>query len=376
MNKTPLYEMHKQLGAKMVDFGGWEMPVSYSGILKEHQAVRTQAGLFDVSHMGEIWVEGPDAEKYLQYLTCNDLSQAEDGQCQYNILMNEKGGAVDDIIVNKIDSHTFLVCVNASNTQKDWDWFQKYAAHFKVKIASKSEDYALIALQGPRAEKILQNFVSEDLSKLKTFHFRPDVIASPSERGNSPSALGGSFKAKVLISRTGYTGEDGFEIYCSPSEASFIWQKLLEYGTPLGLLPCGLGARDTLRLEMAYPLYGHELSDEIGPLEADLGWVVKINKGNFIGKEALLGKKEKGIEQKRVGLLMIDKAIARADYPLFWGEEKVGWMASGTYSPSLDKNIGCGYVRSDLARIGNSISVEIRGKKKLARIVSTPFYKK
>ncbi len=343
----------------MVNFGGWDLPVSYSGVLKEHQAVRNQAGLFDVSHMGEIWVEGSDAQSYLQYLTCNDLSLAQNGQCQYNILMNEKGGAIDDIIVNKFDDQHFLVCVNASNADKDWEWFQKQAPKFKVKIENKSQDYALIALQGPLAEKILLPFCSQ-VSSLKTFHFCEDLFEGK----------------KILIARTGYTGEDGFEIYCHPEVAPFIWNSLLEKGYPLGLLPCGLGARDTLRLEMAYPLYGHELSDELGPLEADLGWVIKINKGNFIGKEALVSKKEKGVSPKRIALIMHEDGIARAEYPIFWGDEKVGWVASGTYSPSLDKNIACGYVRSDIIKTGNEISVEIRGKKKLAKIVAMPFYKK
>ncbi len=359
MNKTPLYDLHKKLGAKRVNFGGWDLPVSYSGVLKEHHAVRTKAGLFDVSHMGEIWVEGPEAENFIQFLTCNDLSLAQNGQCQYNILMNEQGGAIDDIIVNKINSNTFLVCVNASNTEKDWEWFQKHAAPFKVKIENKSNDYALIAIQGPLAEKILSPFCPK-VSSLKSFHFCEDLFEG----------------RKTFIARTGYTGEDGFEIYCNPAEAPFIWQQLFEKGSPLGLLPCGLGARDTLRLEMAYPLYGHELTDEIGPLEADLGWVIKINKGNFIGKEALMSKKEKGVSPKRIALMMQDDGIARAEYPIFSGDKKVGWVASGTYSPSLDKNIGCGYVRSDVAKIGNDIFVEIRGKKKLAKIVDTPFYKR
>lgn len=359
MNKTPLYDLHKKLGAKMVNFGGWEMPVSYSGVLKEHQAVRNTAGLFDVSHMGEIWVEGLEAQSYLQYLTCNDLSLAQNGQCQYNILMNEKGGAIDDIIVNKFDDQHFLVCVNASNADKDWECFQKQASKFKVKIENKSKNYALIAIQGPLAEKILSPFCPKVLP-LKSFHFCEDF-----------------FKGRQsLIARTGYTGEDGFEIYCQPEDAAFIWEALLEKGKAVGLLPCGLGARDTLRLEMAYPLYGHELTDEIGPLEADLGWVIKINKGNFIGKEALMSKKEKGVSPKRIAFMMQDEGIARAEYPLFSENEKVGWVASGTYSPSLDKNIGCGYVRSDIAKIGNNIFAEIRGKKKLAKIVAMPFYKK
>jgi len=358
MNRTPLYDTHKNLGAKMVNFGGWDMPVSYSGVLKEHEAVRSKAGLFDVSHMGEIRVEGEEALAFLQHLTCNDLSKAKDGQCQYNILMNEQGGAVDDIIVNRIDEKHFLVCVNASNAEKDWEWMNQHAPKFKAKLENQSADYALIALQGPLASKILSPFA--DVSTLKPFHFAESGFAGK----------------KVLIARTGYTGEDGFEIYCKPDEAAWIWEKLLEEGKPLGLLPCGLGARDTLRLEMAYPLYGHELSEELGPLEAGLDWVVKIDKGDFIGKAALLRKKEQGVSPKRVGIMMQEDGIAREGYPLFSGGEKVGRVVSGTYSPSLDKNIACGYVRSDIAKIGAEISVEIRGKKKLAQVLDTPFYKR
>ncbi len=360
MKKTPLYDFHKKLGAKMVEFGGWQMPVSYSSVLKEHEAVRTRAGLFDVSHMGEIVVEGNDALSFLQYLTCNDLSLIQKNQCQYNLLMNPQGGVVDDIIIHKMAEDRFFICVNASNTEKDFNWISSQQKNFDVKITNQSSEYSQIALQGPLAEKILQDFIPRSLKELHYFYFWETKF------GESP----------ILLARTGYTGEDGFEIYCKNQDAEKIWTSLLEKGTPLGLSPCGLGCRDTLRLEMAYPLYGHELTDETSPLEANLGWVVKINKGDFIGRNILLEQKEKGLEKKRIGLCMKDPGIARENYPIYFEEEKIGWVTSGTYSPSLDKNIACGYVRNDFTQVGKILAVEIREKKKLAEVVSTPFYKR
>ncbi len=360
MKQTPLYDHHKKLGAKMVEFGGWQMPVSYSGILKEHEAVRTKMGLFDVSHMGEVSVEGPDALAYLQWLTCNDLSLIKDGQCQYNLLMNPEGGVVDDIIIHRLADQNYFICVNASNTDKDYEWFLKQKKDFNIKIQNKSQDYAQIALQGPMAESFLRNFVSAELSGLSSFHFLETFLDG----------------RKILLARTGYTGEDGFEIYCASGDAGLLWDFLLERGGPLGLVPCGLGCRDTLRLEMAYPLYGHELRDDIGPFQANLAWVVKLGKGDFMGRPVLLRQKEEGVEHKRVGFVMKDEGIARAEYPVFSKEEKIGWVMSGTYSPSLDKSIGCGYVRSSFSKVGTIFEIEIRGKKKLAEVVTTPFYKK
>jgi len=360
MKKTPLYQAHKKLGAKMVEFGGWEMPVSYSSVLKEHEAVRTHAGLFDVSHMGEVVVEGKDALAFLQHLTCNDLNLIQKNQCQYTLLMNPQGGVVDDIIIHKMAEDRFFICVNASNTQKDFDWILSQKKEFDVKISNQSAEYSQIALQGPLSEQILQDFIPLSLKDLQYFHFWETEFT----------------KSPILLARTGYTGEDGFEIYCSNPDAEKIWDALLEKGGPLGLVPCGLGCRDTLRLEMAYPLYGHELSDSLSPLEANLSWVVKINKGSFIGREVLLEQKEKGLSQKRVGICMKDPGIARENYPIYFEDEKIGWITSGTYSPSLDKNIACGYVRNDFIQVGKPLAIEIRGKKKMAEVVSTPFYKR
>jgi aminomethyltransferase len=360
MKQTPLYESHKKLGAKMVDFGGWAMPVSYSGVLKEHHAVRQKVGLFDVSHMGEIFVEGPEALAFLQWVTCNDVNLLKAGQCQYTLLTRPEGGVVDDVILYRRGEKSFFFCVNASNIEKDYEWLLENGKKFEVDLKNRSDEYALLALQGPLAQEILQSFTSSSLSQLLSFHFVEARI------DDHP----------VWISRTGYTGEDGFEIYSSPQDATSIWEKFLEKGKPLGLLPCGLGARDTLRLEMAYPLYGHELRDDITPLEAGLGWVVKLDKGDFLGRPVLLQQKEQGVQKKRVGFVMKDDGIAREGYPIFSQEEQVGSVSSGTYSPSLDKNIGCGYVRNDLAKIGTLLAIEIRGKKKMAEVVTIPFYKK
>ncbi len=364
--KTAFYETHKKMGAKMVEFGGWMMPVSYSGVLKEHRAVREKAGLFDVSHMGEILVEGPEALRFLQHLTCNDVSRMELGQCQYNLLMRPTGGVVDDVIVHKLSDEKYFICVNASNADKDFQWLLDHQEDFKIILKNQSDEYGQIALQGPVAQKILQPFVPQDLSHLKSFHFWQTECVFPAGTSSSP----------VLIARTGYTGENGFEIYCSQKEVSQLWDALVQVGSEFGLLPCGLGCRDTLRLEMGYPLYGHELSDDITPLEAALGWVVKLEKGEFLGRGILQKQKQEGVLKKRVGFVMKEEGIAREQYPIYAVPERVGWVCSGTYSPSLDKSIGCGYVPPDLSKSATQWHVEIRGKKKLAEVVPMPFYKK
>ncbi|MBL7686345.1 MAG: glycine cleavage system aminomethyltransferase GcvT [Deltaproteobacteria bacterium] len=358
--KTPLFEEHQKLKAKMVPFGGWEMPVSYSGVLKEHQAVRMKAGLFDVSHMGEILIEGPQALDFLQYITSNDLNRIVDGQCQYNLLMNPQGGVVDDIIIHRLSDQRFFLCVNASNTEKDFNYINALQNDFQVTVRNQSAQYAQLALQGPLAQKILKPFIDFDLSTLKTFYFQETKLK----------------QIPVLIARTGYTGEDGFEIYLPPEAAASVWNDLLHEGNPLGLLPCGLGCRDTLRLEMAYPLYGHELSDSITPLEAKLAWVVRLEKENFLGKEILVRQKQEGLSKKRIGFVMLEPGIAREKYLIFSGGKGIGEVCSGTYSPSLDKSIGCGYVPESFSKIGTKIDIEIRGKMKKAAVVETPFYRK
>jgi aminomethyltransferase len=337
------------------------MPVSYSGVLKEHEAVRTKMGLFDVSHMGEIRVDGPEALAYLQWITSNDLNLLQDRQAQYNLLMNPEGGVVDDIIIHRLGPQSYFICVNASNTDKDFEWLSKNQKNFKVKVENRSLKFSQIALQGPLSSSLMKSvFPSIDVSDLKYFHF----------------VEGRQDGWDVLIARTGYTGEDGFEIYCYNKDAVALWSVLLEKGRPMGLVPCGLGCRDTLRLEMAYPLYGHELTDEITPLEANLGWVVKLTKGDFLGRSVLLRQKEEGLKRKRIGFILIDEGIARADYPIVSNGEKIGWVSSGTYSPSLDKSIGCGYVPVSFTPVGAKLEIEIRGKKKRAEVVATPFYRR
>lgn len=362
MKKTAFNLIHKQLGAKLVDFGGWEMPVSYEGVLKEHFAVRNAAGLFDVSHMGEILVQGRQAKDFLQMLTCNDLNLMKEGQCQYNLIMNEKGGVVDDIIIYKENDDSYFICVNASNIEKDFDYFKAYSSPYQVTFENLSEAYSQIALQGPLALALfMQHFPSlASVGQLKSFHFSKYLFDSQ----------------ELLISRTGYTGEDGLEIYGSYVALEQIWVTLIEKCKAQGLKACGLGARDVLRLEAAYPLYGHELSDSISPLEASLAWTVKLNKGSFLGRDQLMKQKEEGLSQKRVGLIMEDRAIAREHYPILAAENKIGFISSGTYSPSLDKNIACGYVPSQFSEKGTEICVEVRAKPNRARVCELPFYKR
>ena len=361
MKRTPLYEAHKRAGAKFVDFGGWEMPVSYTGVLDEHRCVRSAAGLFDVSHMGEIVVKGPDAEEFLNFVTTNDVRMLVNGKAQYTIACYEDGGCVDDLIIYRRHHDDFLLCVNASNTEKDFDWFEKQSSGFNVTLSNESSNFAQIALQGPKSDSILQPLVKTDLGKLGSFHFLYEKVGS----------------VEVLIARTGYTGDGGFELYLPSASAEEIWELLMSKGRPKGLKPCGLGARDTLRLEMAYPLYGHELGKDITPIEAGLKWVVKLNKGDFLGKARIQGQLERGTERKLVGLVMEERGIPREGYPLVDGAGKaVGKVTSGTMSPSLEKPIALGFLPPSLAEPGSEVFVEIRGKSAKAKVVQTPFIKK
>lgn len=357
MKRTPLYAMHRRAGARMVEFAGWEMPVQYRGVIDEHVAVRQRAGLFDVSHMGEIEIRGPAALDLCQRVTANDVSRLKLQQAQYNLLMNENGGIVDDVIFYRLESNYFLVCVNASNSDKAFTWIQKQAQG-DVELNNVSSRYAQLALQGPLAEKILQPLTPVDLGEIHAFFFASGEVSS----------------IRCLIARTGYTGEDGFELYCDPSEAERLWTVLLESGEPAGLEPAGLGARDTLRLEKGYPLYGHELDDTTTPLEAGLEWVAKLAKGPFIGREALLKQKEQGVLRRLVGLELLDPGIARSGYALFKNGKSVGRVTSGTKSPTLGKSIALAYVASEETGLNNSIQVEIRGRKIAAQIVPLPFY--
>ena len=341
----------------MVEFAGWEMPVQYTGVIEEHRAVRSRAGLFDVSHMGEIDIQGDDAVEFCQRISANDVSRMKVSQAQYNLLLNDQGGVVDDVIFYRLEPNHFLICVNASNSDKDFAWLQKHAAG-KIDIKNESARYAQLALQGPLAEKILRPLTSLNLDEIKSFYF----------------ALGDVASVHCLVARTGYTGENGFELYCNADDAEKLWTALLEAGAPEGLVPTGLGARDTLRLEKAYPLYGHELDDTTTPLEAGLEWVTKFSKPSFIGREVLVSQKEAGVKRKLVGLELTEPGIARSEYPLFKNGKSIGRVTSGTQSPTLGRAIALGYVPSEEAQIDNTVEVEIRGRKISAKIVRLPFY--
>jgi len=344
----------------MVEFAGWEMPVQYRGLIEEHRSVRSRAGLFDVSHMGEIEVRGEGAAAFCQRLTANDVSRMAVFQAQYNLLLNEHGGVIDDVIVYRLQSDVYFICVNASNSDKDFSWIAGHAADLdNVEVENVGAKYAQLALQGPRAEKILQPLTAASLTGLKTFRFLFADVAA----------------VRCLVARTGYTGEDGFELYCSGEDAGRLWPALLDAGAPEGLVPAGLGARDTLRLEKGYPLYGHELDEATTPLEAGLDWVMKLTKGDFIGRDVLLKQKEEGVKRKLAGLEMLERGIARSGYPLFKNDMNIGRVTSGTRSPSLDRSIALGYVAMEHAGLGNVIDVGIRSRKVPAKIVAIPFYR-
>jgi aminomethyltransferase len=357
LKKTPLNAVEHELGGKMVDFGGWELPVQFTSILDEHQAVRTHAGLFDVSHMGEILVKGPDAMSLLQRTTCNDISKLDDGRAQYNGLLYPTAGFVDDILVYRMAADDYFVVVNAANSDKDFEWLRECAKGMDVKVTNASAAYAQLALQGPNAEKILQPFTNVDLSAMKYYRF---------SRGKVDGA-------EAIVSRTGYTGEDGFEIYVSPTDGPRIFKKLLETGE---VAPCGLGARDTLRLEAKMALYGNDIDHSTTPLEADLGWIVKLEKGDFMGRDVLERERSEGPKRKLVGFEMVDRGIARHGYPVVDGKEEIGVVTSGTHSPTLKKPIGLAYLPLNKSAPGTEFMVLIRGKEARARVVPTPFYRR
>jgi aminomethyltransferase len=359
MKRTPLYAAHRRAGAKIVEFAGWEMPVEYAGVISEHQAVRSRAGLFDVSHMGEIEIRGAGALEFCQRVFANDLARMKIAQAQYNLLLLANGGVIDDVICYRLDDDSFLVCVNAVNIEKDFEWLRQQAGA-AVEIVNASESYAQLALQGPSAEKILQPLTELVLTALRPFYFAFAPVAG----------------IRCLIARTGYTGEDGFELYCQAGAAEKLWAALLEAGGAEGALPAGLGARDTLRLEMGYPLYGHELDETTTPLEAGLDWVVKFSKPEFIGRAALQEQKIHGPRRRLVALEVLDPGIARSGYELFLNGQVVGRVTSGTKSPSLGKAIALGYVTREAAVLRSEIDVEIRGRKVRARIVSLPFVRR
>ena len=357
MKKTPLNAVEHELGGKMIDFGGWELPVQFTSILDEHQAVRTRAGLFDVSHMGEILVKGPDALALLQRSTCNDVSRLEDGRAQYNGLLYPTAGFVDDILIYRMAPDDYFVVVNAANSDKDFEWLRDCAKGMEVDVTNASDDYAQLALQGPNSEKILQPLTDVDLSSMKYYRF---------DRGKVDGA-------EAIVSRTGYTGEDGFEVYVAPADGPRIFKKLIQSGE---VTPCGLGARDTLRLEAKMALYGNDIDHSTTPLEADLGWIVKLEKGEFMGRDVLEREKSEGPRRKLVGFEMVDRGIARHGYPIVDGKEEIGVVTSGTHSPTLKKAIGLAYLPLDKSASGTEFMVLIRGKETRARVVPTPFYKR
>jgi len=362
VKKTPLNQTHRELGARMVDFGGWDMPVQYSGVIDEHQAVREAAGLFDVSHMGEVEVSGANALAFIQQLTINDAAKLVDGQVQYSAMCYPEGGVVDDVTLYRFNESRYLFCVNASNTDKDFAWMQQVLAESAISdvtLNNRSEEFAQIALQGPKAEIILSTMTDVVLADLVYYHFCEGVVAG----------------VEMIISRTGYTGEDGFELYLPASSAVKIWQALMAAGTPQGLLPIGLGARDTLRLEKGYALYGHELSREISPLEAGLAWITKLDKEAFIGKLALVDQKEKGLLRRRIGLVMQERGIPREGYPIFAGDREVGVVTSGTMSPSLKVGVALALVEPEAAREETELAVAIRNRRMGARVTRPPFVK-
>lgn len=361
LKRTPLFDEYAKYGGKTIDFGGWELPVQFSSIKEEHDAVRNRAGLFDVSHMGEILVEGPAAESYLQKLLSNDISKIAIGQAQYNAMCYETGGVVDDLLVYKLADARYLLCVNASNIDKDFAWMQEHLEG-DVTATNLSDDYAQIALQGPLSEEILQSLTKTDLSAIKYFRFEEQVEVAG---------------YTVLVSRTGYTGEDGFELYGTPDAIVALWNIILDAGKEKGCIPTGLGARDTLRFESCLPLYGQELSKDISPLEAGIGFAVKLQKNpKFIGQEALIAQKEAGLPRKLVGIEMVDKGIPRHGYKVFKDGVEIGEVTTGTQSPQTKRNIGLALIDSKFAEIGMELEVDIRNKRLKVVIVATPFYKR
>jgi len=351
--------VHKALGARLIPFGGWEMPVEYSGIAKEHTAVRVAAGLFDVSHMGEFEIRGPEALDLIQHLTTNDATKLADGQVQYSAMAYPHGGVVDDVLVYRHNAEHWMVVVNAANIGKDLEWMNSHN-RLDASIENISDEMTLLALQGPKAIEILQPLTDVRLDQLRYYHFKQGKVLN----------------VDAIVSRTGYTGEDGFELYFSPENSELVWKEILNAGTQLGLLPAGLGARNTLRLEARLLLYGNDIDGTTSLLEAGLGWIVKFNKGEFIGHEALLKQKQEGIRRRLIGFEMLGRDIARDHYPVFIHNKEVGHVTSGSPSITLNKNIGLAYMPTENASIGTTFTIGIRNKFPEARVIRTPFYKR
>lgn len=359
VRRTPLYEQHVEAGAKLIEFSGWELPVRYSGVVEEHRAVRERLGLFDVSHMGEFRVAGPGAESFLQGLTPNDVSALQVGRIHYTGLLTERGTYLDDLLVYRLGNQEFMLVVNAANIEKNFAWLKAHSIE-GVELTDESNSFALLALQGPRAQEVLAELTGCDLSQVRYYGFVRDEVAG----------------APALISRTGYTGEDGFELYLAPEVASKVWGELLLAGRSRDILPAGLGARDTLRLEAGMALYGHELDEETTPFEAGLGWVVKLNSGEFLGREALVQQKSVSPTRSLVGFELTRRGIARQGCPVLCGDREVGIVTSGTWSPTFEKAIGMAFLPTEIAVAGTEVAVDVRGKSIPAKIVPLPIYRR
>ncbi|MCZ6599391.1 MAG: glycine cleavage system aminomethyltransferase GcvT [Acidobacteria bacterium] len=359
LRRTSLHAEHVRHGARLVPFAGWEMPIQYRGVLAEHAAVRASAGLFDVSHMGELEVYGAEAEAFLQEMTPNNVSRLATGQAQYTALLTAEGTFVDDLLIYRLAAGRFLLVVNAANTAGDLAWIRKHI-HGEVQVRDLSGEYALLALQGPRAAGILGRFLGKELQDLGSFRFTMEPMDG----------------STLLISRTGYTGEDGFEIYLPPAMAPSVWQRLMDEGERDGLVPVGLGARDTLRLEAALPLYGQDIDMTRTPLEAGLNFIVKLTKGEFMGREALVRQKEEGVGHRLTGLAVTQRGIARPGYPVRVAGREVGVVTSGTHSPTLGRAIGMSYLPVAHAEPGTKLTVVIRGNEVEAEVVPLPFYRR
>ncbi|MBC2004516.1 glycine cleavage system aminomethyltransferase GcvT [Listeria booriae] len=357
LKKTPIFPLYEKYGAKTIDFGGWDLPVQFQGIKAEHEAVRTNAGLFDVSHMGEVTVKGAGSLDFLQKMLSNDISKLKPGKAQYNIMCYETGGVVDDLVVYMIAENDYLLVVNAANTDKDYEWLAEHATD-DVNVQNVSLEYGQLALQGPNAEAVLAKLTDADLGALGFFGFVDNVEVAG---------------VQALVSRSGYTGEDGFEIYTKAEDAPAVWEAILKED----VLPIGLGARDTLRFEANLALYGQELSKDISPLEAGVGFAVKLQKeADFLGKKALIAQKEAGLTRKSVGIELIDRGIPRHDYKVFAGDKEIGIVTSGTQSPTLGKNLGLALIDIDYTALDSLVEVEVRNKKLQAKVVPIPFYKR
>jgi aminomethyltransferase len=360
LRRTPLDAAHEAAGAKLVAFAGWRMPVSYTGVIEEHLAVRTRAGLFDVSHMGELAVRGAQALGFLQLLTSNDVARLAPGRAQYSALTTPAGTFVDDLLVYALGERDYLLVVNASNVEKDLDWLAGHARAFDVDVRDESARWALLSLQGPRALETLAPLVDAPIGALKYYRFVQAQVDG----------------ASCIVSRTGYTGEDGFEVYAPPADATRLWNAILHAGAPHGVVPAGLGARDTLRLEARMALYGNDIDETTTVLEADLGWIVKPDKGDFLGREVLVRQAAEGVSRKLVGFEMLARAIARHGHAAVHGSREVGRITSGTHSPTLRKNIGLAYLPVELSAPGSRFAVDVRGREEPAVVVPTPFYRR